>query len=181
MPINTSVWQEDPPASTALANRAYLASQRQGKTASKRYLRRLRVAAIVEGTNIEDKDTLFELGVEVGLDTDTLKEVWDDVNVWESRRDPNPPRTVFYVDGEEITHSGYLHYDDIIDIFDQVDIDRQDPQSLYGFVDEYGPVCLIEVSEVYSWSHDEALTKLENEEGVEPVEIGETTFWTTFG
>jgi len=178
MPIDVSVWDENPPESTELANRAYLAVIQQGPNAAQRYLRRLRIATMVEGTNIEDKDTLFELAKNAGLDTDRLEDAWDDVEPRQTKRVPSPPFTKFHVDGEEVTQPGYLHYDDIVDIFDQAGISDEEPQSLSGFVTEHGSVTTKEVMTVYEWSQERAEEELQQQEEIVPVEIGVGSFWT---
>jgi len=178
MPIDTSVWEENTTESTELANRAYLAAMHQGPNAAQRYLRRLRTATMVEGTNIEDKEILFELAENAGLDTNQLEEAWDKVEPRQTKRDLNPPFTKFHVDGEEVTQSGYLHYDDIVDIFDQSGIDSEEPQPLSGFVTEHGPVATQEVMTVYEWPQDRAEEELQQRDDIVPVEIGVGTFWT---
>lgn len=177
MPIDASVWEENPPESTELANRAYLAAMQQGPDAAQRYLRRLRTATMVEGTNIEDKATLLELARNAGLDIGRLEEAWDDVEPHQTKRDPNPPFTKFHVDGEEVTQPGYLHYDDIVDIFDQAGIDDEEPQPLSGFVTEHGPVTTKEVMTVYEWSQERAEEELQQREEIVPVEVGVGIFW----
>lgn len=177
MSIDVSVWDENPPESTELANRAYLAAMQQGPNAAQRYLRRLRMATMVEGTNIEDKESLFELAKNAGLDIDRLEDAWDDVKPLQTKRDPSPPFTKFHVDGEEVTQPGYLHYDDIVDIFDQAGIDDEEPQPLSGFVTEHGPATTKEVMTVYEWSQERAEEELQQREEIVPIEIGVETFW----
>ncbi|MBC9985297.1 hypothetical protein E4P24_02785 [Haloferax sp. AS1] len=177
MPIDTSVWKKNPPESTELANRAYLSAMKQGKSIANQYLRRLRTAAIVEGLNIENKDTLFELARNVGLDTDQLEASWNEINVRTSTRDPNPPITKIHVDGEEVTQHGYLHYDDIVDIFDQAGIESNEPRPLPKFVTEYGPVTTKEVMSVYEWDREHAVEELQQRGEIIPVKIGVGRFW----
>jgi len=180
MPINAEVWNEDPPESTELANRAFAAAREQSIPLAKRFMHRLRTAAIVEGTNIEDRDVLLELARNVGLDTDQLEEDWDNVDLRESSREVETPKTTIHVDGETVTQPGLVTANDVKTPLKRAGLEADDPQPLPGFVDEHGPVAVKEVQQVYDYSREEALDELQNTEGVVPVEYGETTLWTTF-
>jgi hypothetical protein len=180
MPVSTEVWNEDPPESTELANRAFAAAREQSIPLAKRFIRRLRTAAIVEGTNIEDRDTLLELARNVGLDIDQLEEDWEDVNLRQSSREVETPKTTIHVDGETVTQPGLVTANDVKTPLKRAGLEADDPQSLPGFVDEHGPVAVKEVQKVYEYSREEALDELQNAEDVVPVEYGETALWTTF-
>ena len=178
MPVDPSVWSDDAPESTEVSNRAYTAARKQGASLATDYIRRLRMAAIAEARNIEDRDTLLELAGEVGLDTDQLEEDWDGVHVRTSRREVETPKTTIHIDGETITQSGYLHVDDLKMLFEQAGLNEEDPQPLTGFVNEYGPVTVKEVQQVYGIDEEEALEQLRSTERILPVEYGTFTFWT---
>lgn len=177
MPVNSDVWSDNPPESTELANRTFAAAREQSVPLAKQFIRRLRTAAVVEGTNIEDRKTLFNLARNVGLDTDQLDEHWDDVHVRTSVGDVETPKTTIHVDGETVTQPGLLTANDLKTPLKRAGLEADDPQPLPGFVDEHGPVSMKEVRQVYDYSKEEALEKLKTTEGVEPVEYGETTFW----
>lgn len=179
MPVNTDVWSDAPPESTELANRAFAAAREQSIRRAKRFMRRLKMAAVVEGTNIEDRETLFDLARNVGLNTDQLEEDWDDVHVRTSVQEVDTPKTTIHIDGETITQPGLVTANDLKTPLKRAGLDADDPQPLSGFVDEYGPVALEEVCQVYGQSKEEALEELQTTEGVKPVEYGETTFWVT--
>lgn len=180
MPVSIEVWNEDPPESTELANRAFAAAREQSIPLAKRFMRRLRTAAIVEGTNIENRDTLLELARNVGLDTDQLEENWEDVDLRQSSRDVETPKTTIHVDGETVTQPGLVTVNDVKTPLKRAGLEADDPQSLPGFVDEHGPVAVKEIQQVYEYSREEALHELQNAEDVVPAEYGETTLWTTF-
>ncbi|ELY49680.1 DsbA family protein [Natronorubrum bangense] len=180
MPVSTGVWNEDPPESTELANRAFAAAREQSIPLAKRFIRRLRTAAIVEGTNIEDRETLLELARNVGLDTDQLEEDWEDVELRQSSREVETPKTTIHVDGETVTQPGLVTANDVKTPLKRAGLEGNDPQSLPGFVDEHGPVAVKEVQQVYEYSREEALDELETAEDVVPIEFGETSLWTTF-
>jgi len=179
MPVDTSVWNSDSPDSTELSNRAFAAARKQSVALTRNYIRRLRVASIAEGRNIEDREMLVELANEVGLDGDQLNKDWDNVDVRTSTGSVDLPKTTVNVDGETITQSGYLHVDDLKMMLEQAGLDEEDPQPLYWFVDEYSPVALIEIQQVYGLDREEALEKLRNTDGIESVAFGDTTLWTT--
>lgn len=177
MPVNTDIWSNDPPESTELATRAFVATREQSIPRAKRFIRRLRMAANVEGTNIEDRETLFDLARNVGIDTDQLAEDWDDVHLRTNIREVGTPKTTIHVDGETVTQPGLVTANDLKTPLKRAGLEADDPQPLPGFVDEHGPVAMEEVCQVYDYSKEEALEKLQTREGVVPVEYGETTFW----
>jgi len=179
MPLNTDIWEEQPPKSTELANRAFAAARKQSIPLAKRFMRRLRIAAIVEGVNIESQEILLELAQNVGLDTDQLKDDWDDVNIEKSSRDVETPKTTIHVDGETITQPGLVTVNDLKTPLKRAGLEADDPQPLPGFVDEYGPVAMKEIKQVYDYTSEEALEELNSADEIVAVEYGNTTFWTT--
>lgn len=177
MPVDTSVWDSESPKSTVLSNRAFEAARDQGITLAKDYLRRLRIASVAEGRNIEDEETLLEMAHEVGLDSDQLNKDWEDVDVSESQRKVSTPKTMIHIDGETVTQAGYLHVDDLKMMFEQVGLEEECPQPLPDFVDEYGPVTVKEVQQVYDLDREQALAELQHNEDIESVEFGDATLW----
>lgn len=177
MPVDTSVWEADPPESTALANRAYATAQEQGDEIARDYLRRLRIAALVEGTNIEDREVLVDLAEEVGLDTDQFAADWETVDIGTDGDVPELPETVTTIDGFTFDWHGYLDFKDFETYFLQIGLHQQPPRSLPAFVTANGPVTTREIMEVYDWSHDEAIQELQHLDATVPVRIGNATFW----
>lgn len=177
MPINASIWDSDPPASTELSNRAFAAAREQGSDAAKDYLRRLRRAAIVEERNIEDESVLMELADEAGLDTDTLSEEWDEIEVDESGRTVETPQTTIHLDGTTVSYEGYFHPNDVKMMFEQAGFEEYAPRPLPDFVAEYSPVATKEVMQVYGLEREEAIQNLREEETVSSITIGDTNFW----
>lgn len=181
MPVNTSVWDDEPPASTELSNRAFAAARKQGLGVAADYLRRMRVAAIVEGTNIDDEEVLFKLAEEVGLDVAKLKQVWAGFEVKTTSSKPQTPKTFVHADDQTMGYNGYIHINDLKMVFEQAGLDEEDPQPLRGFVREHGPVTANEVMFVYGYeSKEEATDRLQGLDGVMPIKYGTTTFWTRF-
>lgn len=177
MPVNTSVWESDPPVSTAMSNRAYAAARQQGVALARKYFRRLRVASIVEGVNIENRDALISLAEEVGVDSQQLKEDWEEVSVQKSAQEVQIPKTRMYIDEETPTWSGYLHIDDLYMPIEQMGIEQKEPRPIRDFVKRYGPVAVKEIQQVYELSRQDALRKLEGAEGVTSTAYGETELW----
>jgi len=180
MPVNTEVWINDPPESTELANRAFKAARQQSIPRAKQFMRRLKMATNVEGTNIEDRETVFDLAENVGLDTDQLDEDWDDVHVRTTVREIGTPKTTIHVDGETITQPGLVTANDLKTPLKRAGLEADEPQPLKSFVDEHEPVAMKEVRQVYDYNKEEALTELQTTEGIEPVEYGETIFWVNW-
>lgn len=180
MPVNTDVWNNDAPESTELANRAFKAARQQSIPRAKQFMRRLKMATNVEGTNIEDRETIFDLAENVGLDTDQLNEDWDEVHVRTTVREIETPKTTIHVDGETITQPGLVTANDLKTPLKRAGLGADEPQPLQSFVDEHGPVTMKEVRQVYDYNKEEALTELQTTEGIEPVEYGETIFWVNW-
>jgi len=181
MPVNPDVWQTDPPSSTELSNRAFAAARKQGRGRAKEYLRRLRIAAIVEGIHIEDKTALIDLGRESGLNIDKLRSDFEDVEIQVSQREIAVPETVIHIDGTTVQQSGYLHPDDLKMMFEQAGLEEKDPQSLQGFVREHGPVTIEEVMQAYGLTRQKARNQLKDKGNITPVDFSGNTFWVREG
>jgi len=179
MPVNTDIWEEQPPKSTELANRAFAAARKQSIPLAKRFIRRLRMAAIVEDVNIEDRETLFKLAQNIGLDIDQLKKDWESVYIEKTSGNVETPKTTIHVDGETTTQPGLVTINDLKTPLKRAGFEADDPQPLPGFINEYGPVTVREVQQVYGYTRQEALDELQSTEGIVAVECGDTTFWVT--
>ncbi len=69
MPLDTHIWQEDPPSSSYPACIAVKAAQRQGQAEAEMYLRRLREAVMMERRNIARQDVLLAIAGETAEDS----------------------------------------------------------------------------------------------------------------
>jgi predicted DsbA family dithiol-disulfide isomerase len=180
MPVNTDVWADDPPSSTAVANRAIKAVQEVDSESLGEYLRRLRVAAIVEGSNIEDKEMLLELAENVGVDIDEMADSWDSVHVRTSSTEMATPKTEVEVEGVTFTQTGIVHVNDLKMPLERAGLKPESLPEIEEFVDKYGPVTVGEIRQVTGLEDRESMLKeLESNEGLVPVEYGQETFWTT--
>src|SRR5579863_2120940 len=66
--INETVWYRDPPASAWIPCQAVKAAERQDRRAADRFLKRLRIAVLLEGRNIARREVLMECAAETGLE-----------------------------------------------------------------------------------------------------------------
>lgn len=171
---------DDPnfPDSTADSHRALTAAQEQGL--SRKYLRRLRIAVLSEGRNIENKDVLVELAEEVGLDTDRLRE--DMANV-----DVDDPEPIEETPQMEVAIADIPHFwTEKIEfgrVFGRMVGEGVQPEStgrtISQFVAEYEPVATAEVAETFELNQDQAVEELGQRENVVPRDFGAGTFWLT--
>lgn len=166
------------PESTENSYQALKAAQEQDLF--REYLRRLRIAAQVEGRNIEDKDLLIDLAEETGLDTEQLQRDIEKIDV-------AGPKPVEETPQMDVTISDIPHY-----WTENVEYGRafgrmvgegvkpvQTGRSIKEFVDEYGPVATTEVTETFQLSREEAIDKLHQSSAIYSIETGLKRFWKT--
>jgi len=179
MPVNADVWADDPPSSTAVANRAIKAVQEVDSESLGEYLRRLRVAAIVEGRNIEDKELLLELAENVGVNSDKIEDSWDSVHVRTSSAEVTTPKTEVEIEEETFTQRGMIHVDDLKMPLERAGLKPENLPEVEEFVEKYGPVTVGEIGQVCVLEDRKSVLKeLESNERLVPVEYGQETFWT---
>jgi hypothetical protein len=162
--------------STSDSYRALTAAQEQGL--AREYLRRLRIAALSEGRDIESEDILVELAAEVGLDADQLREDMANVEVEE----PEPVEETPQMEGTiaDIPHSwteniefGRVYGRMVGEGVQPEPTGRMIPQ----FVAEYEPVTTAEVAETFELDQDQAAEELRQRENVVSRDFGSGTFW----
>jgi len=78
--------------------------------------------------------------------------------------------------GQPLVERAYLSFKML---FEQTGPDEQDPQPLTEFVDEYGPVTVKEVQQVYGLDEGETLEQLRSTKRILPAEYSTATFWNT--
>jgi predicted DsbA family dithiol-disulfide isomerase len=171
---------DDPnfPKSTAESHRALTAAQEQGL--SREFPRRLRIAVLSEGRNIENKEVLVELAEEVGLDTDRLRAGMANVDV----DDPEPIEETPQM---EVTIADIPHFwTENIEfgrVFGRMVGEGVQPKptgrTISQFVAEYEPVATAEVAETFELNQDQAVEELRQRENVVPRDFGAGTFWFT--
>jgi predicted DsbA family dithiol-disulfide isomerase len=166
----------DLPESTTDSHRALTAAQEQGLT--REYIRRLRIAALSEGRDIESEDILVEFAAEVGLDADQLRE--DMANV-----DVEVPEPVEETPHMEVTIADIPHFwTENIEfgrIFGRMVGEGVQPKPtgrmIPQFVAEYEPVTTAEVAETFELDQDQAAEELRQRENVVSRDFGSGTFW----
>jgi len=174
MPIDPSFWDEDPPKSTELVNRAFEAALQQYR--GMEYIRTLWRHGVAAGRDINDREILIELASDLGLDLEQFEKDLDEVEVEAGERG-ELPFTLMEVQGNPVPKNGRVRYSDFKTQFTFQGIDEQKPQELQGFVDEHGPVATPEVMEVYDIRRDEAVQRLQDLDDVSSFENSGENFW----
>jgi hypothetical protein len=153
------------PNDTTASYRALTASRQQGLF--RPYLRRLRIAALCEGRNVEDEATLLELADEVGIDLDQLQEDMENVDADEVEYIKEVPQMDVTIgdlehDWTENVEFGRMHARMLGEGVTPLPIHRP----LDEFVSEYEPVTTQEVDQAL----DIAPSELASNSRIEPVD-----------
>ena len=174
MPVNPSFWDEDPPESTELVNKAFEAAIEQYRGMD--YIRALWRRGVVAGRDINDEDVLIELASDIGLDQEQFVEDLDRVEVETGERG-ELPFTFMEIQGKPAPKNGRVRYSDFKTQFTFQGVDEQEPQELQRFIEEYGPVATPEVMEVYGVQREESVQLLQDLNSVSSFEVGGEQFW----
>lgn len=176
MPVTPSFWDESPPESTELVNKACEAAAEQHR--GEDYLRTLWMNGMAAGREISDRSVLVDLASDTGLDVDQFEQDLDQIKVDESSERNELPFTAMDIDGNSVTRSGRIHFDDLKTQFLRIGLEEQDLRDLADFVGDHGPVATAEVMEVYEiGDQSEAVQCLNELDGVSSFEIGGERFW----
>jgi putative protein-disulfide isomerase len=193
MPVDPSVWHDDPPTSSYPACIAYEAAALQDEQTAHRYLRRLREAIAVEGQNIERRDVLVAIAADVGLDVEAFegaldhgraRSAFEEDRRWARRRGAATfPTFRVAASGDERWLRGFQSFDTLAAALESVAprLDRHEPRSLPAFVADRGPVATREVATVYGWTADDArqrLRELADDGTLSARAVGDGQFWT---
>ncbi|WP_135662469.1 DsbA family protein [Halorhabdus rudnickae] len=175
MPVDLSFWDDDPPESTELINRAFEAAIQQYRGVE--YIRALWRRGVAAGRDINDRNVLIDLALDLGLDSGKFEEDLDEIELETGERG-ELPFTFMEIQGKPVPKSGRIRYSDFKTQFTFQGIEEKEAQELQGFVAEYGPVAVPEVMEVYGVQREEATQRLQNLDGVSSFKIGGEQFWT---
>lgn len=175
MPVDPSFWNNDPPESTKLGNKAFEAAIQQGRGLD--YIRAMWRRAVAAGRDINDEEILIELADDLGLDPEQFDEDLDEVELEPGDRG-DLPSTSLQLDVRPASWNGRVRYSDFSTEFTFQGVPEQDPQELQGFVEEHGPVATVEVMEVYRIHRKEAVQRLQNLDGISFFEVSGERFWT---
>ena len=174
MPVDPSFWDDNPPESTELVNKAFEAAIQQYRGMD--YIRALWRRGVAAGRDINDEDVLIDLASEIGLDRKRFEEDLDDVEL-EAGEPGEVPFTFMEIQGKPVPKNGRVRYSDFKTQFTFQGIAEQDAQELQGFVEEYGPVATPEVMEVYGIQPEDAVQRLQHLDTVSSFEVGGEKFW----
>ncbi|GCF14384.1 hypothetical protein Harman_23190 [Haloarcula mannanilytica] len=175
MPVDPSFWDDDPPESTELVNKAFEAAIEQSRGMD--YIRALWRHGVAAGRDIHDREVLIESASDIGLDQERFEEDLDRVEL-EVGECGELPFTFMEIQGNPVPKNGRVRYSDFKTQFTFQGIDEQEPQELQGFVEEHGPVATPEVMEVYGVQREEAVQRLQDLDSVSSFEVSGEKFWT---
>ena len=174
MPVDTTIFEQDPAQSTYPASIAYVAALQQDRTQSHRYLRRLCEAYATQVRNVNHREKQVEIAEAVGLD----------VNAFTTALEDGSAREAFEANLEETRDAGVRAFPTYriegphgerqvggFQSFDQLDakltavapsLEAFSLPSIREFISEYGSVATQEVAEVYDLSPGKARQALES-------------------
>lgn len=192
MPVDTTIFEQDPAHSTYPASIAYVAARQQDRALSHRYLRRLREAYATQVRNVNHREEQVDIADSVGLDVQAFRTALSDGSAeatfeedLERARDAGVRAFPTYrLEGPEGERSmtGFQSFDRLTAELDRVapSLEMSSPPTILEFVETYGSVATQEVAEVYGLSHEKAHKTLESlaEEGeIRREQRGNGHFW----
>jgi putative protein-disulfide isomerase len=184
MPVDPSLWEDDPPESTYAACIAYEAAALQDRELARAFLRR-----IAEARNLEREAVREELAAAVGLDVEQFRRDYRserareafEADLRRTRQHAAASLPTFHVavDGQEELLRGYRPFVTFQKLFTEhaPDLARHEPRPLPAFVAHHGRVATQEIAEVYGLSEDEAEDRLRALDSVRPIEAGNGYLW----
>lgn len=174
MPVASDVAVPD---TTSASSRALLAAHGQGRF--RQYFRRLRIAALSEGRNVESDSVLIELAEEVGLNSDQLREDMTGVDLDdpESRVVPLTEATIY---GAPHLWTGRVEGERLQARIKGAGVE-EDPHdsSIEEFVANHGLVATAEVAEALDLTKSQVIDRLQRSERIVSRTLGVGTFWST--
>jgi putative protein-disulfide isomerase len=192
MPVDVSLWRDDPPASSYPACVAYEAATMQDPGLADAFLRRMREAGLARGANLEREAVLADLASEVGLDAEQFRADLDgdearaafeaDRQTARKRGATSFPTFRVETDGESELLRGYKPFESFQKLFAQADADLReyDPRPVPALLDQYGRLATQEVAEIREVSPDAArstLSALADEGRVKRIQAGTGFLW----
>lgn len=166
----------DLPESTKKSYQALKAAQEQGL--EREYLRRLRIAALSEGRNIESEDILIKLAAEIGLDTDQLREDIANVEVEDLESVKKVPQMEVTIAGIPHDWAGNIEFERVFGRIVGENV-QPDPTEriIPQFVSTYEPVATAEVAETFELNRSDAVEELRQRKEIAPRDFGVGTYW----
>lgn len=192
MPVDVSLWREDPPTSSYPACVAYEAAAMQDDELAAAFLRRMREAGIAEGANLEREAVVVDLAGEVGLDAERFREdLGSDAAQQAFEEDRTTARQqgatsfpTFRVEVGDDTEllRGYKPFASFQKLFANADVDlrEHDPRPVPALLDHYDRLATQEVAEIRDVPLEDAratLSSLVDERRARRVEAGTDFLW----
>lgn len=196
MPVDTTIFEQDPAQSTYPASIAFVAARRQDRTRSHRYLRRLREAYATEVRNVNRRAEQIEIADAVGLDVQAFTSALEDgrareefeADLSETRDAGVRAFPTYHVAGPEGERwmSGFQSFEQLDAELRKVapSLESNQVPPILAFLAEYGSVATQEIAEVYELSQGKARQTLESlaDEGhVRREQRGTGAFWHRAG
>lgn len=176
MPVDPSIWAEDPPVSTEKSNRAFQIAKELNSDRCEEYLHKLWLNSVVKGRNIEDEELLIKLASEVGYDSDKFQERWGGRKPERGSITAIPETEVDIGGRPSATQKGYFDFEDIEMMF--LGFNKYPLPSVVECVERYQPVTTREVGIICELSHEEAVKQLRDADRIGGTEVGTSIFWT---
>lgn len=191
MPVDASIWIDNPPQSTYPSNVAYHAAKIVAPGKADRFLRRMREAAAAEHRNTARMDVLTALAVDVGIDPEAFRDAFDSDEAEQRFRADREDAVehdatahpTFHIEtsDEETWLRGYRRFDTFKTVFeDEAGLSPSDPLPVLDLVQHYGRVATQEVAEIRGMDRAAARDRLQTlaDDGVvTEVPAGNDAFW----
>ncbi|WP_276274119.1 DsbA family oxidoreductase [Haloarcula litorea] len=174
MPVDTTIFDEDPAQSTYPASIAYVAARQQSRDKGQRYLRRLREAYATEVRNVNRRDEQLEIARSVGLDVSAFETAVDDgsaraefqEDLAKARESGVRAFPTYHVDGPDGDRrvSGFQPFERLDAELRAVapSLERAELPEIREFIDRYDTVATQEVAEAYDLNYGETCQVLES-------------------
>jgi putative protein-disulfide isomerase len=168
----------DLPDSTTTSHKALRAAAKQDN--GRAYLRRLRIAVQAEGRNIEHKETLTDLAVDVGLNPEQLRNDMAKIETEDPQTIQETPQMTVRIGDVSHFWTENIEYERIYArMMGEGVKPRPHNRPLRVFVRDNALVSTAEVMEAYQLDRTQAVTKLNNNDHISRVNLDSGEFWTT--
>jgi len=165
------------PNNTRSSSSALRVAQELDRDRFRDYLRRLRIAALVEDQDIENRDVLIKIAENVGFDAEEFDKAWcgniDDISQY-----AETPLMWATVGDHETPWQGNLEYGLAFGVLLDNDIPPLGGSSSYErLVSEYAPITTTEVAAITGDNETQVEAELGERESARKVEHGNGVFW----
>ena len=166
------------PDNTVASTRALRVAKNLNPDLFRDYLRRLRIAALIEERSIEEEGTLVDLAEKVGFEKDLFEQTMRETANREIKPIEKTPAMNGSVGDEEIAWSGNLEYGLAFGVLIDNDVAPEGfPPTPAQFVSQYGPVPTVESTTALNIEEDQLAQSRE----IRHTRFGHADFWTFDG